>query len=51
MMIERSKYPEAERTTNKTAYDLWNHEDNWTSKIFWAPERVEAEYFMDEVLP
>jgi hypothetical protein len=51
MMMQRIKYPEAERTTNKEAYDKWNHEDNWTSKIFWAPERAEADYFMNDILP
>lgn len=50
-MIERFRYPESERSTNREAWSEWAHEDSWFTQVFWAPKRAQSDYYMADVLP
>jgi hypothetical protein len=49
-MIERFRYPESERSTNRKAWAEWAHEDNWFTPVFWAPKRAQSDYYRTAIL-
>ncbi|MDR0414169.1 MAG: SusD/RagB family nutrient-binding outer membrane lipoprotein [Prevotellaceae bacterium] len=50
-MVERFRYPESERSTNREAWSKWAQEDNWITPVFWAPKRAQSDYYRNDVLP
>jgi hypothetical protein len=49
MVVERFKYPDSEKSTNKDEYQKVQAQDTWTTPIFWATKSSQS-YFMDHAL-